>query len=186
MKFLSTPDNPTTKALVPAKIDLIFPEYGTSAPDVPHYDSEKHMYIIDQYTATSGNRYVRYVAVGRQMAVELVLGLSHSWTFMDKLFLLVPNGRRFEVVKTFDWPQATYYDLAELRQRITALATEYAIDNIGMVGGDVTEEVNRFVGEMVADLLAQDVDSQQSDNGLQILQAICAQLKVCKDFVTIE
>ena len=32
-------------------ISCIFPEYGTSALDIPYYDSEKRMYLVDQYTA---------------------------------------------------------------------------------------------------------------------------------------
>ena len=36
----------------------IFPEFGSASLDIPYYDSEKHMYIVDQYTSESGNRHV--------------------------------------------------------------------------------------------------------------------------------
>ena len=51
----------------------IFPSFGTPALDVPHYDSDKHMYIVDQHTSLAGNRSVTYVAIGDQMVVEVVL-----------------------------------------------------------------------------------------------------------------
>jgi len=162
----------------------IFPVYGTSTLDIPAYDSEKHMYIVDQHTAQSGNRSITYVAVGRHLVVEATIGLFHCWTFMNTVRLLIPDGQRLKVVKTFEWDKSTYYDVYKLRDKITELATEYALDNIDIAGGKVTEQVNCFVSELVTDLLSQDVESQLHDNGLAILKAYCRQMKVCNDFVT--
>lgn len=170
--------------MTPASIEVIFPEYGTKGLDIPHYDSDKHMYIVDQHTSAAGNRSVTYVAVGRRLVVEVAIGLYHCWTLMNKVRLLIPRGQQFEVVKTYEWEGTTYFDMTELRNTIATLATEYALDNIGMAGGKVTDELNRLVGELVADLLVQDVDSQTEDNGLEILRAYCRQMNLCKDFVT--
>ena len=165
-------------------LTAIFPEYGASALDIPHFDADKHMYIVDQYTAASGNRSIMYVAVGRQLVVEFTMGLYHSWSLMNKLRLLIPDGTALKVVKTFDWEGTTYFNQDILRCKIAELAMEYAMDNIGVVGGKATEQVSNFVGRLVADLLDQDVDSQLKDNGLEILKSYCRQMKVCKDFVT--
>ena len=165
-------------------LTAIFPEFGTSAPDIPHFDADKHMYIVDQYTAASGNRSIMYVAVGRQLVVEFTMGLYHSWSLMNKLRLLIPDGAALKVVKTFDWEGTTYFNLDILRCKIAELAMEYAMDNIGVVGGQASEQVSAFVGKLVGDLLSQDVDSQLKDNGLQVLKAYCRQTNVCKDFVT--
>lgn len=165
-------------------LGLIFPEFGTKAPDVPHFDADKHMYIVDQYTAASGNRSIMYVAVGRQLVVEFTMGLYHSWSLMNKVRLLIPDGTALKVVKTFDWEGTTYFNMDILRCKIAELATEYAMDNIGMVGSKAIEQVSAFVGKLVGDLLTQDVDSQLKDNDLQVLKAYCMQMKVCKDFVT--
>ena len=165
-------------------LSLIFPEYGTKALDIPHFDADKHMYIVDQYTAASGNRSIMYVAVGRQLVVEFTMGLYHSWSLMNKVRLLIPDGTALKVVKTFDWEGTTYFNLDILRCKIAELAMEYAMDNIGVVGGQATEQVSAFVGKLVGDLLSQDVDSQLKDNGLKVLKAYCRQTNVCKDFVT--
>ena len=162
----------------------IFPEYGTSALDIPAYDSEKHMYIVDQHTTQSGNRSIIYVAVGRHLVVESTIGLFHCWTFMNTVRLFIPDEQTLKVVKTFEWDKSTYYDVNKLRQKISELATEYALDNIDIAGGTVTEQVNGFASELVTDLLSQDVESQLHDNDLAILKAYCRQTKVCKDFVT--
>lgn len=165
-------------------LNLIFPEFGTKSPDVPSYDSDKHMYIVDQHTAASGNRAITYVAVGRQLVIEFTMGLYPCWTLMIKVRLLIPNVTSLKVVKSFDWVGTTYFNLEALREKITELATEYTMDNIGIVGGEASEQVGIFVGELVSDLLAQDVDSQQRDNGLLVLKAYCIQMKVCKEYVT--
>ncbi len=173
----ATPTNTVT-------LTAIFPEYGVPALDIPHFDADKHMYIVDQHTAASGNRSIMYVAVGRQLVVEFTMGLYHSWSLMNKVRLLIPDGKALKVVKTYDWEGTTYLNVDTLHSKIAELATEYAMDNIGMAGGEVTEQVCEFVGTLVADLLDQDVDSQLKDNGLEILKAYCRQMKVCKDFVT--
>ena len=109
--------NPTPAVPVSTEaLSAIFPEYGTTALDIPSYDSEKHMYIVDQHTAPSGNRSIIYVAVGRHLVVEATIGLFHCWTYMNIVRLLIPDGKTLKVVKTFEWGKSTYYDVNELRQ----------------------------------------------------------------------
>ena len=165
-------------------LSTIFPEYGTPAIDIPHFDADKHMYIVDQYTAASGNRSIMYVAVGRQLVVEFTMGLFHSWSLMNKVRLLIHDGKALKVVKTYDWEGTTYFNLDTLRRKIAELAKEYAMDNNSMAGGEITEQVSAFVVKLVDDLLEQDVDSQLKDNGLAILKTYCRQVHICKDFVT--
>ena len=82
-------------------VSSIFPEYNTPALDIPYYDSEKHMYIVDQYTSESGNRHVTYVSVGRHLCVEVALTMYHSWTLMSSMRVMIPNVETQKVVKTF-------------------------------------------------------------------------------------
>lgn len=186
MKFgISTAKEKANKQMMEQNsLGLIFPEFGTKAPDVPHFDADKHMYIVDQYTSASGNRSITYVAVGRQLVVEFTVGLYHCWTLMNKVRLLIPDGTTLKVVKTFDWECTTYFNMEALRAKITELATEYAMDNIVMVGGKVSEQLSIFVGKLVGDLLIQDVDSLLKDNGLLVLKTYCRQMNVCNDYVT--
>lgn len=183
MKLNLHTTRPTASANTNA-LTVIFPEYGSPALDIPHFDADKHMYIVDQHTAASGNRSIMYVAVGRQLVVEFTMGLFHSWSLMNKVRLLIPDSKALKVVKTYDWEGTTYFNVDTLHSKIAELATEYATDNVGMAGGEVTEQVRDFVGKLISDLLGQDVNSQLKDNGLEILKAYCRQMKVCKDFVT--
>jgi len=173
----------TTPALSSDTVKAIFPVYGTKALDVPSYDSEKHMYIVDQAVTVGGHRQITYVAVGCQITVEATLVFFHSWTIMSKLRLMIPDGTAMKVVKTFDWPLTTYYDFKELKAKVAALAQQYATDNIGMVGGEESKELTEFVSRMVDDLFLQDAGTQARENGFAILKAYCRQMKVCSDFV---
>ena len=102
----------------------IFPEFGTKALDIPYYDSEKHMYIVDQYTTESGNRQVKYVAVSRRLLVEIVLVHYHSWTLMSSARILIPSGEYLKVVKTYEWPLTTYYSKSSLCEKIEELTKD--------------------------------------------------------------
>ena len=165
-------------------ISIIFPEYGTSALDIPYYDSEKHMYLVDQYTADSGNRQITYVAVGRKLCVEVTLGFYHSWTYMNKIRVMVPNRDALKVVKTFDWPQSSYYDVMELTSKIRDLAREYASDNLHGLSKSEKQQLSEFVDSLVQELLSGDIDTHDRNGCLEVLAAYCKQMKVCKDFVT--
>ena len=165
-------------------ISLIFPEYGASASDIPYYDSEKHMYLVDQYTSDSGNRQITYVAAGRKLCVEVTLGFYHSWTYMNKIRVMIPNRDALKVVKTFDWPQSSYYNVMELTGKIRDLAREYASDNLQGLSDNEKKQLSDFVDTLVQELLSGDVDTHDRNGCLEVLVAYCKQMKVCKDFVT--
>ena len=162
----------------------IFPEFGTKALDIPYYVSEKHMYIVDQYTTESGTRQVKYVAVSRRLLVEIVLVHYHSWTLMSSARILIPSGEYLKVVKTYEWPLTTYYSKASLCEKIEELTQEYALDNLSECGEAEIEYLKQYVQELVSNLLTQTVDSHVAEDGLQILKTYCVQMKVCRDFVT--
>ena len=82
-------------------LNRIFPEFGSASLDIPYYDSEKHMYIVDQYTSESGNRHVTYVAVGRHLCVEVTLTMYHSRTLMSSMRVMIPKVETQKVVNTF-------------------------------------------------------------------------------------
>lgn len=162
----------------------IFPEYGTAALDIPYYDSEKHMYIMDQYTSESGNRHVTYVAVGRHLCVEVTLTMYHSWTLMSSMRVMIPNFETLKVVKTFEWPKTTYYDVMGLCQKIRDLVQDYANDNLPDLSSEERSQMERFVDTLVCELLGGDLESHDKNGCLMVLGAYCRQMKVCKDFVT--
>jgi hypothetical protein len=165
-------------------ISCIFPEYGTSALDIPYYDSEKHMYLVDQYTAESGNRQITYVAAGRKLCVEVTLGFYHSWTFMNKVRVMIPNRESLKVVKIYEWPQSSYYDVIKLSEKIRELVREYAADNLQGISKEETEQLKEFVDALIYELLSGDVESHDRNGSLEVLAAYCKQMKVCRDFVT--
>lgn len=171
---------PTTEAF-----KMIFPEFGTKAADVPYFDSDKHMYIVDQHVSNNGHRQITYVAIGGSLLVEHTEGLYHSFTFMNKLRLMIPNGDELKVIRTFDWPEKSYFNLPALLDKIKEAAVEYAKDNIAAVGGVKTEELISSVKKMVDIIFSQDVDSHLKGNATVILKAYCRQMKCCKDYLYI-
>ncbi len=171
---------PTTDAF-----KVIFPEFGTKAADVPYYDSDKHMYIVDQYVSVSGHRQITYVAMCGNLLVEHTEGLYHSFTFMNKLRLMIPNGNELKVIRTFDWPEKSYFNLSALQDKIKEVVVEYAKDNISVVGGVKTEELISSVKKMVDTIFLQDMESHIKGNCTVILKAYCRQMKCCKDYLNI-
>jgi hypothetical protein len=142
------------------------------------------MYLVDQYTAESGNRQITYVASGRKICVEVTLGFYHSWTFMNKVRVMIPNSESLKVVKTYDWPQSSYYNVMELTEKIRDLIHEYAVDNIHGLSDAERQRLFEFVEALINELLSGDFESHERNGSLEVLAAYCKQMKVCKDYVT--
>lgn len=167
-------------------IQRIFPVFGTPALDIPYYDTEKHMYIVDQHTSNEGNRSITYVAVNNHLCVEVSLGFYHSWTFMNKIRLMIPNYRLLNVVSTFEWPQSTYFNNVEMCEKIKELVHEYAQSNKCGASAKEQEELAEFVNSQTTLLFNGDASSLDNEETRSVLEAYCRQMKVCRDFVAFE
>ena len=167
-------------------IQRIFPVFGTPALDIPYYDTEKHMYIVDQYTSNEGNRSITYVAVNNHLCVEVSLGFYHSWTFMNKIRLMIPNYRLLNVVSTFEWPQSTYFNNVEMCEKIKELVHEYAQSNKCGASAKEQEELAEFVNTQTTLLFNGDASSLDNEETRSVLEAYYRQMKVCHDFVAFE
>lgn len=181
---LSINPRPAAQFLPAEKLNSILPVYGTPALDVPHYDSDKHMYIVDQHTSLAGNRSVTYVAIGDQMVVEVVMGVFHCWTLMNTVRLLVFDGTSLNVVKTHEWKETTYYKLEDLRAMITNLVTRYVLDSLKMDGLSVGREIEEQAEALVGKVLEQGVDDHFRNDTVRVLKAYCRQMNLCRDYVT--
>lgn len=167
-------------------IQRIFPVFGTPALDIPYYDTEKHMYIVDQHTSNEGNRSITYVAVNNHLCVEVSLGFYHSWTFMNKIRLMIPNYRLLNVVSTFEWPQSTYFNNVEMCEKIKELVHEYAQSNKCGASAKEQEKLAEFVNSQTTLLFNGDASSLDNEETRSVLEAYCRQMKVCRDFVAFE
>lgn len=167
-------------------IQRIFPVFGTPALDIPYYDTEKHMYIVDQHTSNEGNRSITYVAVNNHFCVEVSLGFYHSWTFMNKIRLMIPNYRLLNVVSTFEWPQSTYFNNVEMCKKIKELVHEYAQSNKCGASAKEQEELAEFVNSQTTLLFNGEASSLDNEETRSVLEAYCRQMKVCRDFVAFE
>lgn len=180
---LSLTSHSSTQSLTRDTIDVIFPTFGTRAIDVPSYDQDKHMYIVDQHTSAAGNRSITYVAIGDRLVVEAVMGIYHCWTIMNWIRLLVFDGAELKVAKTYNWEGTNYYDISKLSDKITDLAIQYVLDSLKMEGQDATEEIISQARTIIGMILEEDVVDHVDNNTVRILQAYCRQMKVCRDYI---
>lgn len=161
---------------------MLFPEYGTKASEIPVYDSKMHMYIVDQHYTKGGHLQVTYVAVSGFVVAELTIGFYHSFTIQNKLRLLIPDGMGLKVVRMFEWPQTTYYNMDDVNAKIKEMMNDYVLDNVGLIAGAESEELKSMVRELADNLLKEDISAHQLGAGNEVLKAYCRQMKVCQDF----
>ena len=181
---LSISQNNVSSPLNGETLNSIFPLYGTVAPDVPVFDPDKHMYIVDQHTSVAGHRSITYVAIGGQLLIEVILGLFHCWTIMNTIRLLVFDGTTLKVVMIHEWKGTNYYNPIALRETITELIARYVLANLEFVGQQATEEIVAQARSLVASMLELSIGDHARNNLLRVLKAYCSQMNLCLDYVT--
>ena len=177
----------TTKTNLPEKtlenaINLLLPEYGSKGLDIPVFDSDKHMYLVDQFQHESGNRTLTYVAISDRVIVEVALGHYHCWEYMNKLRILTLDGTNMKVVKTKEWEQSTRFDRLELSEAVTDGLDEYIVSSLAVKGLD-REKIRNEAEKMSSWLFSQTEDYLDSPLGRRVLLSYCENCNYCRDFV---
>jgi len=174
----------STSSLSPVDvIKSLCPEYGQEALNMPIPDPVMNMYIVDQHVTKGGHRQVTYLAVGKCLAVELAIGFYHTFTYINKLRLMIPDGMGLKTVGTFEWPQTTYYDWDVVRDKVKEMTVSYVESNAGMIGARMSEELKSVAGNLAESLFKTDLDSHRQGAEDDVLKAYCRQMKVCQDYL---
>ena len=172
--------NSALTANIEKALASIFPVYGNIGIDVPSFDKDKHMYLVDQHQFDSGNRSLTYAAIAGNVVAEVVLGHFHGWEYMNKLRVLVLDGQDFKVVATKEWGQSTRMDMAALRETVSECLTDYAATNPA-TSGFSKEILKGRMKEMTRELFSQTEDFLDSQLGRQVLLAYCEANNTCRD-----
>jgi hypothetical protein len=163
-------------------ISKILPEYGSKGLDVPTFDRDKHMYLVDQYQYASGNRTLTYAAISDCVIVEVVLGHYHGWEYMNKLRILTPDGTRIKVAATKEWEQSTRADLHQIREAVADGLTDYISSN-PVAKGISKEEILKSAKKITDGLFSQTEDYLDTPLGRKVLLAYCENCNYCKDLI---
>lgn len=173
--------NLSTKAIEDV-VSRILPVYGTKGLDVPAFDRDKHMYLVDQYQYESGNRTLTYVAISDCVIVEVVLGHYHGWEYMNKLRILIPDETKIKVISTKEWEQSTRSDLHQIRSAVADGLSEY-ISSSPDAKGICREEILIAAEKMAVDIFSHTEDYLDSPLGRKVLLAYCKNCNYCKDLI---
>lgn len=163
-------------------VSKILPVFGTKGLDVPIFDKDKHMYLVDQFQFESGNRTLTYVAVSDYVIAEVVYGHYHGWEYMNRLRVLAADGTNMKVISTREWPQSTRTDLKELKAALAQGLADY-ITSSPLAKGFDKDAIRQEAEKMASDLFGQTEDYLDTPVGRQVLMAYCEKCNYCRDLV---
>lgn len=126
-----------------------------------------------------------YLAVSGRLAVELVIGFYHSFTYINKLRLMIPDGMGLKIVGTFEWSQPTHYDLEVVQRKVEGMVVAYVESNAGMVGARMSEDLKAMARTLAENMLNTNLDSHRQGVEDDVLKAYCRQMKVCQDYLNL-
>jgi len=173
------------KSYLPTKtlenvISRILPVFGEKGLDVPTFDRDKHMYLVDQYQYSSGNRTLTYAAISDSVIAEVILGHFHGLEYMNKLRILTPDGTKLKVIVTKEWTQSTKADILEIRSAVADGLCEY-ISSSPVADGFSKEAIRQESERMSTEMFSQTEDYLDTPYGRKVLLAYCDNCNVCHD-----
>lgn len=161
-------------------VEKILPAFGTKGLDVPTFDRDKHMYLVDQFQFDSGNRTLTYAAISDSVIAEVVLGHYHGWEYMNKLRILTPDGTKIKVAATKEWAQCTRVDMKEIRDAVAGGLYDYISSNPAAKGID-KDSIRKEAEKMAAGLFSNTEDYLDTPLGRRVLGAYCENCNYCRD-----
>jgi len=176
--------NSLSQLAVDSLVSKLLPKYGTKGVNIPIYDKDKHMYLVDQHPFPSGNRRLTYVALSDNIIAEVTYGHFHTWEYMDKLRVMTPDGNGFKIIKSMDWPKCTRMDMSVINVSIQDALVTYISSAPGadrIPEGQITEVAKK----MTDNLMSNTMDYLDSPIGKKILTSYCETFNLCKDYCSI-
>lgn len=161
-------------------VEKILPAFGTKGLDVPTFDRDKHMYLVDQFQFDSGNRTLTYAAISDSVIAEVVLGHYHGWEYMNKLRILTPDGTKIKVAATKEWAQCTRADMKGIRNAVAGGLCDYILSNPAAKGID-KDSIRKEAEKMAAKLFSNTEDYLDTPLGRRVLRAYCENCNYCRD-----
>lgn len=160
-------------------LSMLLPRFGQQAVlDVPRFDFQTGLYLVNQWTSDLGNRYLTYVGISKEIIIEVQTGLHYAAKYLD--WVMVGNTQDFNLIVANAYIE-THFSIDFLKSDLKLRLTEYVVRN--HTAADMPEsEVEARVHDIISELFNHkpaDLDKR----GLRpILIDYCKSRNFCKDF----
>ena len=160
-------------------LSMLLPRFGKQAVlDVPRFDFQTGLYLVNQWTSELGNRYLTYVGISKEIIIEVQVGLHYAAKYLD--WVMVGKTEDFSLIVSIAYIE-THFSIDFLKSDLKSRLAEFVVRN--HTADDTPEaDVNAHVLDIISEIFNHkpaDLDKR----GLRpILLDYCKSRNFCKDF----
>ena len=160
-------------------MSMLLPKFGQQAVlDVPRFDFQTGLYLVNQWVSDLGNRYLTYVGISKESIIEVQAGLHYAAKYLD--WVMVGNTQDLNLIVANAYIK-THFSIDFLKSDLESRLTEYVVRNHTADGMSESE-----VKDHVLDITSEIFNHKPTDldkRGLRsILIDYCKSRNFCKDF----
>ena len=164
-------------------VALLLPKFGTQAvPDVPRFNPELGLYLVHHYTAASGNCYLTYVGISKELIIEVNAGLHYGVMYLNNVSASVGNGSNFKCFLADEYTVKTHLTPEQLRSDLECKLTEYVL-NEQTSAGMTEKEVGAKVKSILDELFGHKPSDLDKRGTRYLLEGYCRLRNFCSEFI---
>lgn len=104
--------------------DSILPAFGSVGNNLPVWNEGQKMFISSEYESAAGNRYYKGLRFCEQLAVIEVVGLYHTWTYIDGIEIYAFDGKQPKLVGKRQYDK-TFYSTEFIKEQTEQMVADY-------------------------------------------------------------
>lgn len=141
-------------------LDSLLPTYGNQRLNVPIWNEDDKMFILDEYESQAGHRYYKGIRISDRIAVVETFGWYHSFKYIDSVQVFAFNGTQTTNVgsKKFD---KTFYNQELIHEWVEKILRQYISAELKLqqLPGNqeaIDQQIQQFVNESYTSFLSDD------------------------------
>lgn len=147
--------------------DSILPSFGSAGNNLPVWNEGQKMFISSEYESAAGNRYYKGLRFCEQLAIIEIVGLYHTWTYIDGIEIYAFDGKKPKLVGKRQYDK-TFYKLEFIKEQTEQLVADYIhgqikIQDVSVPILRVKEEAKTIVGRCYTSFLSDEFNLRLRD-----------------------
>lgn len=147
--------------------DSMLPTFGHQGNNLPVWNEGQKMFISSEYESAAGNRYYKGLRFCEQLAVVEIVGLYHTWTYIDGIEIYSFEGKKPKLVGKRQF-EKEFYKTDFIKEQTEQMLIEYFRGQIKMQSTNVPmlqieEQAKSVVERTYKSFLSDDFGQRKQD-----------------------
>lgn len=154
--------------------DSILPAFGNPGNNLPVWNEGQKMFISSEYESAAGNRYYKGLRFSENLVTIEIVGLYHTWTYIDGIEIYTFDGRKPRLVGKRKYDKQ-FYDEDFIKEETIQMVQDYMkgqikLQNTNVPAVRIEDQAKAIVNKSYTSFLSEDFGNRMTD----MIPLLCA------------